>query len=959
MGRSADTVFIATNSTNVIEYAAGTLKLIGTADGIPDTVNSIGINLGWNLDDDNTKGKMLFCTKHGIRTFDVNSQTLGFLPDTGAYVTNSKVAKSYMYESTYRTENYKDSVAGEATLIPDSVFSYTPFVFYSALPYAGYSTINASYFWEDNKTFGLNALTVLALNDASSNNNDGVFATTFWGSQNGMFQTISNYSYNTAVTSWKQYLNGIRVNKITDIFGLTSFTTDWDRPWIRQNLLIGTSAGLYFSSSVYNDAGFYVPAFSLFKDPNMANTVINDICVNAVPDAQPICENGVWLGAADGLYLLAPDYGAFFNNQQQSFISFQGQPDTLSNLEVCSVSPVTASTQSTYTNIQWYKDGAELTGQTQNSLSITAAGDYNAVIYDPCEGLHIESNHLKVTAISGPVFAFNYPPVISMCAGSSDTLQVTYNASYHYQWYTNGVLNGDTTSTLVVTQPGTYYVGVSACTNSWVPSSKVQVNVITLPTPQITSENNPNCAGDTATLSTGFPADSPYTYKWYLNGGLVTTGNGLPALKTLTAGNYTVTITSTIDTACSQTSAVYQLSFIPAPAFGSQFPAQYTTCGSVTLEVQPESGEKIVYRWYTNNQLNGDTTNTFEATQSGGYRVEISSCQGAWVSSNTIQLTIINLPTPAITANQQSYCAGQDAVLTESVPVDPSYSITWYNNGAALPANNNKTSITTNVGGNYTVIVSSVEDSGEGTPCTETSSVLALTFNPLPTLSIAEQNNASLCIGQKVTLTAQYSGGSLAWTTGETSNSITVTQSGIYGATVTSASGCSKDTSITLTFSPAPVLNLSDTAMCAYTQGPIMLTAPAGFVSYKWNGVSGSQTYTVTQPGIITLIVTDANGCEATQQIKVADNCTAVHIPNTITPNGDGVNDTWVIDGLDETATVKVFTRWGMQVYNSVGYGSPWHGEYGGKKLPQGVYYYVITAKNNSQTLSGWLTIIY
>ena len=109
----------------------------------------------------------------------------------------------------------------------------------------------------------------------------------------------------------------------------------------------------------------------------------------------------------------------------------------------------------------------------------------------------------------------------------------------------------------------------------------------------------------------------------------------------------------------------------------------------------------------------------------------------------------------------------------------------------------------------------------------------------------------------------------------------------------------------------------------------------------------------------MSLTVTDANGCQATQQIKVSERCADVYIPNTFTPNGDGINDTWVIEGLDETATVKLFTRWGAEVYQSIGYSTPWNGEYGGKKLASGVYYYIVTAKNGTQKFSGALTIIY
>jgi len=117
----------------------------------------------------------------------------------------------------------------------------------------------------------------------------------------------------------------------------------------------------------------------------------------------------------------------------------------------------------------------------------------------------------------------------------------------------------------------------------------------------------------------------------------------------------------------------------------------------------------------------------------------------------------------------------------------------------------------------------------------------------------------------------------------------------------------------------------------------------------------------VDHPQTLTLRVTDANGCQATQDIQVADECPEIRIPNAFTPNGDGINDTWTIIGLeyDPTALIRVFTRYGQQVYQSKGYGTPWNGEYRGKKLPVGAYYYIINTKNGSQTYSGEVTIIY
>lgn len=71
-----------------------------------------------------------------------------------------------------------------------------------------------------------------------------------------------------------------------------------------------------------------------------------------------------------------------------------------------------------------------------------------------------------------------------------------------------------------------------------------------------------------------------------------------------------------------------------------------------------------------------------------------------------------------------------------------------------------------------------------------------------------------------------------------------------------------------------------------------------------------------------------------------------ISIYNALTPNGDNIDDTWTITGIDrpvfEAAVVSVFDRWGQQVFKSLGYRTPWDGTNNGKYLPTGAYYYVI-----------------
>jgi len=85
----------------------------------------------------------------------------------------------------------------------------------------------------------------------------------------------------------------------------------------------------------------------------------------------------------------------------------------------------------------------------------------------------------------------------------------------------------------------------------------------------------------------------------------------------------------------------------------------------------------------------------------------------------------------------------------------------------------------------------------------------------------------------------------------------------------------------------------------------------------------------------------------------------AFEIPNTFTPNGDGINDKWDIPALIKypDCLISVYNRFGTMVYQSKGYNQPWAGTCQGIPLAAGVYYYVVeTDKNNK--LSGSVTII-
>lgn len=137
-------------------------------------------------------------------------------------------------------------------------------------------------------------------------------------------------------------------------------------------------------------------------------------------------------------------------------------------------------------------------------------------------------------------------------------------------------------------------------------------------------------------------------------------------------------------------------------------------------------------------------------------------------------------------------------------------------------------------------------------------------------------------------------------------------------------------------------------------------------VSFLWNPVTAMQGSTSPTPSVspaedlrYTLTVTSADGCKAQDDVLVKVLKKPV-IPNAFTPNGDGINDTWIILFLDSYpgCSVDVFNRYGQKVFQSTGYPKPWDGTMNGSPLPVGTYYWIVNPRNGRPVEKGAVTII-
>ena len=166
---------------------------------------------------------------------------------------------------------------------------------------------------------------------------------------------------------------------------------------------------------------------------------------------------------------------------------------------------------------------------------------------------------------------------------------------------------------------------------------------------------------------------------------------------------------------------------------------------------------------------------------------------------------------------------------------------------------------------------------------------------------------------------------------------------------------CISTDTVTILTNPLPVVDAGLDISEIYGQSVILggsPTGPAG-ATVTWsppvNFYSLDDT-TLFNPSIeiisqqeYLVVVTDLNGCVSSDLVLVVP-IPEIYYPSGFSPNGDGVNEEWQIDRIDEypNCVVEIYNRWGEQLFRSIGYTDKWDGRYKNKDLPVGTYYYII-----------------
>lgn len=190
---------------------------------------------------------------------------------------------------------------------------------------------------------------------------------------------------------------------------------------------------------------------------------------------------------------------------------------------------------------------------------------------------------------------------------------------------------------------------------------------------------------------------------------------------------------------------------------------------------------------------------------------------------------------------------------------------------------------------------------------------------------------------------------------------------GNYAYTVTDANGCIINGNATVT-SPDSlrVDSLILGESCDGTlDGRISLDISGGTApyTYQWldNAGQGASLFNLAN-GTYAVTVSDENDCKLFLEFNLPSLCDALVFYDVFTPNGDGQNDRWIIEGIESfpNSTLSIFDRWGQLVFETTGYSNNWEGTRSdGSTLPLGAYFFILRLGDNTNTpIKGTLTLI-
>jgi gliding motility-associated-like protein len=335
----------------------------------------------------------------------------------------------------------------------------------------------------------------------------------------------------------------------------------------------------------------------------------------------------------------------------------------------------------------------------------------------------------------------------------------------------------------------------------------------------------------------------------------------------------------------------------------------------------------------------GDSYTTPPLNSSTFYRVKVAEdavnlnnnlCSSA---SEAFFVEIIETPMAPVSRGAVASCENDPLPL--EVEVQPGETVNWYD----APSNGNLLAEDTftffpPVAGTY--FAEAIKDNSCD-PGPRTGVEYSIYSIP-----ILEDETLSYCGDGPLMLEAGIENLEYLWNTGETSSTIEVSTSGVYSVIITTNNGCVIEKQIEV--NEVPIAGIEDVSSNGSTV--IIYPSNSGLFEYSLDGINFqlSNKFINVTGGVYTAFVRDLQQCN-----MVSLEFPHIVVPQFITPNGDGYNDYFQLNGIEyfNFSEVRIFDRYGKLLKSGRGEGFRWDGTFKNRNLPADDYWYEISIENH------------
>ncbi|MGV3460432.1 MAG: gliding motility-associated C-terminal domain-containing protein [Flavobacterium sp.] len=526
------------------------------------------------------------------------------------------------------------------------------------------------------------------------------------------------------------------------------------------------------------------------------------------------------------------------------------------------------------------------------------------------------------------------------------------------------VVNNGTSSLFSGLEPATYNFQLTDnCGN--LRNTVITINAVD---PIVITQTG-QCAESPVSLSV--PAFSFLSFQWYKQGApgtiLSTTASlDFPSFDPITqAGTYVLQISSATST-CLNQNITHTVNALPQPNAGQDAATSVCNTGTTINVASLLTSAHDAGGTWTDMSSTGQFTGTTFSTAgmaAGTYQFKYSvagSC--SQTDDAIISVTLKNKPAAPVVTPLAALCEGTGGQLVTATIPNATYQWTGPDSYSSADQSPIFTNFTTAMAGTYTV-----RATVDG--CTSDATSVTVTVNAIPQFTV--DGAALLCPDQSTTLTVNpsnfsntapnvtytwYEGTNLL--PGVNSYAIEVFNPGTYSVVIDN-SGCASQPVIHTITENAINTPIDLTHGCENDAYIVRVTNADAFpnTNFAWTGPEGytgngnAIDISGMAAGTYSLIITNTDGCTAGNSADVIN--TYCKIPRGISPNGDGDNDAFDLTNFN-VEEIKIFNRYGLQVYEKKGYIKDWHGQSDKGDLPAGTYYYVLRMAGGREK-TGWV----